>query len=132
MSQRKIFLFWGGSAVLILLAGAFYLIINVNNNNRQTGIETRQYVETMAADTYGGKTPLETLELFVAALKANDADLAAKYFMLDDNLSRERWIKTFNQLKAQDALSKIAEGLNISTAYIKYNKYSQVWKMVNI
>lgn len=34
-------------------------------------------------DTYGGETPEETLRLFIEALKAEDIDLAAKYFVLD-------------------------------------------------
>src|SRR3989344_3905403 len=48
----------------------------------------KAYVEAMTADTYGGKTPKETLDLFVAALKKGDIELASKYFLLDENLSR--------------------------------------------
>jgi len=39
-------------------------------------------------DTYGGKTPEETLALFIAALKKGDTDLAAKYFVVD---KQEEW-----------------------------------------
>ena len=35
-------------------------------------------------DTYGGKTPEETLALFIDALKKGDTDLAAKYVFIDD------------------------------------------------
>ncbi|MEK7083363.1 MAG: hypothetical protein AAB972_04260, partial [Patescibacteria group bacterium] len=34
-------------------------------------------------DTYGGTTPEETLRLFIDALKKEDIDLAAKYFVID-------------------------------------------------
>src|SRR3989304_74803 len=40
--------------------------------------ENRPYLE----DTYGGKTPKETLELFIAAVEKEDFDLASKYFIL--------------------------------------------------
>lgn len=42
------------------------------------------------ADTYGGDTPEETLRLFVEALEAKDYELAAKYFVPEnqaENLS---------------------------------------------
>lgn len=35
------------------------------------------------ADTFGGKTPEETLALFVAALEKGDTETAAKYFVYD-------------------------------------------------
>lgn len=34
-------------------------------------------------DTYGGNTPEETLNLFIAALKKGDTDLASKYFVVE-------------------------------------------------
>lgn len=36
-----------------------------------------------AQDTYGGKTPQETWQMFIEALKKGDTDLAAKYFVVD-------------------------------------------------
>jgi len=35
-------------------------------------------------DTYGGATPEETLQLFIAALEAEDIELASKYFLPDE------------------------------------------------
>ncbi|OGZ97033.1 MAG: hypothetical protein A3I44_06045 [Candidatus Sungbacteria bacterium RIFCSPLOWO2_02_FULL_51_17] len=55
-----------------------------------------------AEDTYGGKTPEETLELFIAALKKEDIDLAVKYFVFD---KQEEW---------RDKLQKIKEGRQIN------------------
>jgi len=37
--------------------------------------------DMLQADTYGGKTPEETLKLFVEAIKIKDADLASKYYL---------------------------------------------------
>jgi len=42
------------------------------------------------ADTYGGSTPEETLGLFIKALEAKDYELAAKYFVVENqNESKE-------------------------------------------
>jgi len=50
-------------------------------------------------DTYGGKTPEETLALFIAALKAGNTDLAARYFIPDD---REKIFKDLQDEKNID------------------------------
>ncbi len=42
--------------------------------------EKEDYAAAMA-DTYGGKTPKETLQLYIAALEKRDYALAAKYFI---------------------------------------------------
>src|SRR3990167_4899471 len=34
-------------------------------------------------DTYGGKTPEETFDLYLAALKKGDLELASKYFVVE-------------------------------------------------
>lgn len=44
----------------------------------------RPYLE----DTYGGKTPKETLELFIVAVEKEDFDLASKYFVIS---KQEEW-----------------------------------------
>lgn len=44
---------------------------------------SKQLAEAYKNDAYGGDTPEETLNLFIAALKAGDTDLAAKYFLLE-------------------------------------------------
>ncbi len=83
-----------------------------------------KYENAMRQDTWGGKTPQETLDLFISALKNNDIDLAAKYFSLNTNenneyyLTRKQWeeglrknnedgkinemIATVNQMKLSD------------------------------
>ena len=40
--------------------------------------QQKSYEEAMAQDTYGGKTPEETLALFISALEKEDIDLASK------------------------------------------------------
>ena len=116
----------------------------------------KNYFRAMKGDTYGGKTPQETLDLFVAALKAGDADLAAKYFALDDNLSRQKWMDRLNDLKARGLLDDMAVDIERNEFYkdtesgakqfliynsdrtdsliisLILNAYSGVWKIESI
>ena len=49
-----------------------------------------QYKQAQNKDIYGGKTPEETLSLFVDALKKGDVKLASKYFVLDKQKEMEK------------------------------------------
>ncbi len=51
----------------------------------------QNYESAMRADTYGSSTPEGTLQMFIAALKQGDVELASKYFLLDDTGSRVKW-----------------------------------------
>lgn len=45
------------------------------------GVQTFQEIESrLLGDTYGGKTPQETVDMFISALEKGDSELAAKYF----------------------------------------------------
>lgn len=46
-----------------------------------------------AADTDGGKTPEETLDLFIMALKAGDIEKASKYYVLEKQEEELRHLK---------------------------------------
>ncbi len=64
----------------------------------------RKYLE----DAYGGATPEETLRLFVEALKAGDTELAAKYFILDE---QERWRADLAKIKDRGLLDEMVADL---------------------
>ena len=70
-----------------------------------------EYKAAMMRDEVGGQTPEETLDMFVAALRANDADRAAELFMLDDNLSRETWVVRLNEYKKANLFQKLADDI---------------------
>jgi hypothetical protein len=78
----------------------------------------REYVAAMTADTYGGKTPEETLQLFIDALKAGDIELASKYFALETNtqdpdyLTRNKIVKALQEEKQKGRLQYIADILS--------------------
>lgn len=75
-------------------------------------------------DTYGGKTPEETYNLFVEALKKQDVNLAVKYIILDPE-RRARYQKEFNDKKQANTLEKYANG------FPKWEEFIQVRDQLN-
>ena len=65
-------------------------------------------LKALREDTVGGKTPEETLQGFVEALKKRDFDLASKYFWLD---KQEEWkkglIRTEEEGKIDEMISEL-------------------------
>ncbi len=60
------------------------------------------------ADTFGGKTPEETISMFVAALEKGDLDEAGKYFELQvDGSYNAEWRKKLDQAKERDTIKLI-------------------------
>lgn len=124
--------------------------------------EQARFEKAMKEDIYGGKTPQETLDLFVAALKKGDIDLAAKYFQLETNendpnyLTRKKWEDVLKKTKeegklpeiiallerAQPAGSSVEGGFGFEIRNIdgslaadinmQLNKYSNVWKIESL
>jgi hypothetical protein len=122
----------------------------------------KTYEEAMKADTYGGKTPEETLQMFIDALKKEDIELASKYFALNTNekseyyLTRKEWEEALRKKKEQGEIKKIIEILSLAKLTfkdndgavfkvynknnnevealieIKLNKFSGVWKIESL
>ncbi|MGC8776298.1 MAG: hypothetical protein ACP5QN_03245 [Minisyncoccia bacterium] len=116
------------------------------------------YKKAMTEDTYGGKTPEETLKLFIDALKKEDLELASKYFVLNSRGERDpKWLDALIKTKNAGKLPEVIEILskaqpdyeNISNpedfkfksyqnnklkAYIdlEFNKYSNIWKIESL
>lgn len=71
----------------------------------------------MKADIYGGKTPDETLKMFIDALKKEDIELASKYFALNTNekseyyLTRKEWEFYLKEMKERNMLQQMAEDI---------------------
>ncbi len=71
----------------------------------------------MRADNFGGKTPDETLKMFVAALRAGDMEQASRFFLLDEEGSREKWVEELNEAKELGRIEKIISFLsNVTSA----------------
>ena len=77
-----------------------------------TGEEFLQnHEELMKADAVGGKTPEETLKMFIEALRAEDVALAAQYFLLDDEGKRDKWVAYLQEIKDKGLMQKMADDL---------------------
>ncbi len=112
------------------------------------------YKKAMREDIYGGKTPEETLRLFVSALRAGDVRLAGNYFMLDVHMSREKWIRRLQEIQNDNLLARMARDIErdakpIPPSYqgdagyellnkdgtvgvvidMEFNSFSGVWKL---
>ncbi len=116
----------------------------------------QSYRDALKTDTYGEKTPQETLSLFIAALEKEDVDLASKYFMIDNNLSRQKWVDFLTKIKNEGNMQRFAsdlksakKGNSLSTEdagfvllnddgtvgfqfNLRLNKYSQLWKIESL
>lgn len=128
----------------------------MQKNYEQFAQQKAQYEEAMRNDTYGGKTPEETLSLFVSALEKGDADLASKYFLIGEKITQEEWrtgiqkmkdtaqlefiindIKSAKLLERSEMLNyaifrttnKESEPHDIS---LKLNTYSNIWKIESL
>ena len=148
-----------GLAVVILGIAGFFIWERYQGYGEYRNYKAleQRYIEAMTEDTYGGKTPQETLNLFIVALKAGDVELASKYFMLDDNLSREKWLKTLMIFKEQGVLDDMAKDIEEKAQPINgddkndfafellnqdgivgalidmwFNTYSKVWKIESL
>ena len=61
----------------------------------------KQAEEPYRNDKYGGKTPEETFDMFIAALEEGDVELASKYFVIK---KQESWRQSFFTIKSQPAV----------------------------
>ncbi|MGC9046688.1 MAG: hypothetical protein ACP5IC_01035 [Minisyncoccia bacterium] len=153
-----------GLAVFFIYPKLQQIKIDQYNKEQLTAFTnfTKNFENAMKADTYGGKTPEETLNLFIAALEKNDIDLAAKYFALNSDdkskyyLTRQPWadglykakekglladmIKLLKQAKPAGSAMEGYYGFEIrdengqllSDINMIFNQYSKVWKIESI
>ncbi|MBU4480180.1 hypothetical protein KKG48_01915 [Patescibacteria group bacterium] len=56
----------------------------MNHSQEEVDEYWKKVDELKVQDTFGGKTPEETLQLYIDALKSGDIELASKYFRLED------------------------------------------------
>lgn len=115
-SQNKIW--WRHWSVVLILAVVAALVIWAMLNlgpwlrNLQEWRAARAVQEKLERayreDKYGGKTPEETFDLFIAALEKGDVDLASKYFVIN---KQEQWRKTLEEYKNKSLLVDLIDEL---------------------
>lgn len=173
-NKSKYWKFAVGFLVIIILVGGGYFVWGrylspQARYTRQTQENYEKYLgwqknfETaMKNDTYGGKTPEETLKMFIDALRKDDVELASKYFILETNtndsnyLTRKKWedalIKAKNDNRFAELITLLSQaksaGSSIDGYYgfevfdesgslvvdinLQLNKYSSVWKIESL
>lgn len=76
--------------------------------NKELKQLTEEINKPYLEDTYGGKTPKETLEMFIAAVEKEDFDLASKYFVLS---KQEEWREKLKNTQEKGNLNWLLENL---------------------
>ena len=106
--------------ILVLLLGGFlvwagilwgYPVYQKWQMEKQTKKFLEEYTKPYKEDTYGGKTPEETWDMFLGALKKGDVELAAKYFEVKKQDEILNWLK---DIRARDQVEAMVNDLTIS------------------
>lgn len=111
---------------MILVAGAVVwgvLRVMPYINSLRAKWETQrvldQYEKPYLEDKYGGKTPEETYDLFLTALRAGNTNLASKYFVIE---KQAEWKKTLEEYKNKNLLTNFV---------IELENTEKTWKKVD-
>ena len=124
-NKKRLFGFVGFFlGIVVLVYGVSYGFAWYKDPVREALKNQEIVEEAWRNDTYGGKTPQETLDMFIAALKAGDVELASKYFALDDNLSRKEWEDLLARVKTQNKLMQMSDDLrSYDDSTVSINNY---------
>lgn len=99
--QKNLVKFGAGVLGLVIVGGAVWYGVLLYQEKQSPEYALKQeYEKLMEAyknDTYGGATPEETLRLFIDALKAGDTDLAAKYFVVEEQERQRNYLQEIKQ-----------------------------------
>ncbi len=124
--------FFGILAVIgVVLAG--YSYYRYTKSPEYQALKYYQEMEARyRADTYGGETPEETLQLFIDALKKGDIELASKYFVIEKQQEKFRELKTGQEnnnlnkiiinLEKLTYPTKYSDGLNYDLSFVEADK----------
>ena len=128
-TKRRYWKFIAGFLGIMVIAGAGFFVWNKYFSpqaklERQTQENYQKYLnwqtnyeKAMKEDTYGGKTPEETLKMFIEALKKEDIGLASKYFVLEtdtespDYLTRKKWENYLQEISNKNLLQQMANDI---------------------
>lgn len=116
-------------ALLIWLGPGFYndyknwqFTKQVNQVAEELDRAGKDEYQSMMADTYGGKTPQETLKMYIEAVEKGDYDLASRYFVFD---KQEEWKKNLSKAAEAGKIGNLLlplQNLNIKNGYYSSDK----------
>ena len=129
---KTIVKFFGGAVLVVVLGlGALFAIDYIRYQKSpeyQAQKEAEQIKKEYAEDPYGGDTPEETLRLFISALKQGDANLAAKYFVLD---KQEEWRADLSQIQEKGLLDEMVGDLGTAKQGAGNSTTRMVYSLAN-
>lgn len=141
--MSKKILLWGGGVVLVVGVLVWYIsateepfvprdfneVVAELKDPKKIQEYSDRLVEAYKKDTDGGDTPEETLNLFIAALKAGDTDKAAKYFLLEKQGQMTEELKISKQNNVLPLLigdlEKEKKVIQISEAQYRFRTYDE-------
>ena len=111
-SKKTFFKHWSGVLVLVILAalvtwGLLNLPTIINAvQGKLTAWQYQRELDKLEApyknDKFGGKTPEETFDMFIDALKKEDIELASKYFVIQ---KQDDWEEALGEYKTNNLLA---------------------------
>ena len=134
----------GFLGIIVIVGGGFFVweryLSPQAKSNRETQKNYEKYLaweenykKAMTEDTYGGKTPEETLKMFIEALKKKDIDLASKYFALNTNenseyyLTRREWEEGLRKAKEEGRLGEVTKELETAKLTETSSQLDTAW-----
>ncbi|MEW6171359.1 MAG: hypothetical protein AB1472_07385 [Candidatus Omnitrophota bacterium] len=82
------------------------------------------------ADTYGGKTPQETLQMYIDAVEKGDYELASKYFIGDYQERELKSLQKFSEIEIRNFIEnlKVAKIIDKNEIFKKdYNSFIETY-----
>src|SRR3989344_263649 len=110
---KNIFKSWRGVPVLILAVLVGVWLVSqwtplFNSEARRVKKFAEELERPYREDKYGGKTPEETYDLFISALKVGNIELASKYF---EPYAKDNWLETLEEYKSSNSLNDFIKEL---------------------
>ena len=132
-------IFWG---VGLLAVGLFLFAIGYDYYDQWRGerrVEKlaealrqmeREIYNRKAADKIGGKTPQETLDLFIAAVESGDYELASKYFVIEKQEEELRSLQNSPKKNIENAMGMLKEANKSIGEYSEDKKEFSFYKPI--
>jgi len=138
-------------ALAVVVAARAYELWRANQTLRtfnQTILDAAARVrEAQTRDTYGGKTPQETLRLYIDAVEKGDYELASKYFVAEKQAGELKSLRQSPRENIENVLGLLKQDLQSLGSYSeKYDGYvirkpllvdfmlypNGIWKIIEI
>jgi len=103
LEKQKEFLwktFYVFMGIVVVLAATIFVLDRMWTARAENALLNAE--KAVAEDTYGGKTPEETLAMFISALKADNLALASKYFVIEEQEEKLARLNKFEEKKVLD------------------------------